>query len=67
MIIVDDHLVLNMCGFRSVILNLSCTGSVGQGFGDVENQRNEDSEGLFVTSTFGGGVQIDLIRLWEWG
>lgn len=48
-------------------LNLSCTGSAGQGFGDVENQRNEDSEGLFVTSTFGGGVQIDLIRVWEWG
>lgn len=37
---------------------------MGQGTGDVENQRNEDSEGLFLSCTFGGGVQISLMHAW---
>lgn len=37
---------------------------MGQGTGDVENQRNEDSEGLFLSCTFGGSVQISLMHAW---
>lgn len=62
-IIKRDHLVLRMPGCRSVIVSLSCTGFVGQGLGDVENQRNEASEGLLLTSVFGGGVQTGLMHV----
>lgn len=39
-----------------MILNLPCLEA-------AENQRNEDSEGLFFTSTFGGVVQTGLMHV----
>lgn len=49
--IIKDHLVQSMSGCRSVALTLPCTGSVGQGLGDGEDQRNEVPECSSLTST----------------
>lgn len=49
--IIKDHLVQRTSGCRFVVLKLPCTGSVGQGLGDGEDQRNEVPECSSLTST----------------